>query len=627
MSGSLGERPRPDRLMPRFIVFAIAIALVVTTLTARLVQLQIVQGGYYQERAEGNRIVLQYVPSPRGLVVDRSGKPLVDNVPTFAVKVRPAELPYTRRDAIVARLSELLGMTGSEINEAIDRNPGSRFDLVRVKSDIPADVARVLSEEHLQLPGVEVVVEARREYAYGPLLSQILGYTGAIDSDELRHLRESGYLPDDMIGKTGVESVYETDLRGRYGVEQVERDASGRKLQVLATLEEPVAGNTLQLSIDRQTQDEAERALTWGIQAAGLKRGVIIVMNPQTGEILAMVSLPTYDDNLFARGISTADFNKLVTDTNQPLLNHAIAEQYPPGSTYKLVTATAGLADGKITTSTLVESKPYLMLGDYRYNEWNGRGWGNLDIFGGFAHSSDTFFYQVAGMVGIDRLAYWAGQYGFGKPSGIDLPAEAAGTVPSNAWKQDVFGQAIFPGEVYLAGIGQGYDMVTPLQLLNAYAALANGGKLYQPQVVRQVLAADGTVVRGFKPKLVSKLKVDADILRTMRVAARGVVTSRHTGNLADLPLVVAGKTGTAEFGLRDANGFLPFHSWFVAFVPKSGDAAKPDSQLAVVAFAFDTSRSLGNVATEVVKYFLQLHYDLKVDLRNLQYVQPNGGN
>jgi penicillin-binding protein 2 len=627
VSNWLGDRPRTDRLVPRFIAFGIVVVLVITTLTVRLFQLQIVQGGYYQQRAEGNRIVLQSVPSSRGIVVDRNGKPVVENVPTFAVKIRPADLPYGRRDAIVGRLSDLLGMSASDINQAIDRNPGSRFDLVRIKSDVPADVSRVISEEHLQLPGVEVVVEARRNYTYGTLLSQVLGYTCAIDAEELRHLRDSGYLGDDMIGKTGVEAVYETDLRGRYGIEQVERDASGRKLQVLATLAEPSAGNTLQLSVDLQAQKEAETALKWGIQAAGLKRGVIIVMNPQTGEILAMVSLPTYDDNLFARGISTADFAKLVGDANQPLLNHAIAEQYPPGSTYKLVTATGVLADRKITTSTLIESKPYLMIGDYRFNEWNGRGWGNLDIFGGFAHSSDTFFYQAAAMLGIDRLAYWANQYGFGKPTGIDLPAEAAGTVPSNAWKQDVFGQEIFPGEVYLAGIGQGYDVVTPLQLLNAYAALANGGKLYQPQVVRQILAADGSVVRAFKPALIRKLNASADVLETMRVAARGVVTSRHTGNLVDLPIVVAGKTGTAEFGLRDSNGFLPFHSWFVAFVPKSGDPAKPDAQLAVVAFAYDTSRSLGNVATEIVKYFLQLHYDLKVDLRNLEYVQPNGGN
>jgi penicillin-binding protein 2 len=292
-----------------------------------------------------------------------------------------------------------------------------------------------------------------------------------------------------------------------------------------------------------------------------------------------------------------------------------------------LVTATGALADGKITTGTKLQSKPYLEIGPDRFVEWNGRGWGWLDIYGAFAHSSDTFFYQVAAKLGIDRLAYWGRQFGFGRPTGIDLPAEASGTVPSNAWKQDVFGQDIFPGETYLAGIGQGYDMVTPLQLLNAYAALANGGRLYQPQVVRQIVGPNGEVVRPFTPKLIRKLKANASTLKVMRVAARQVVTIRHTGNLVELPIVVAGKTGTAEFGIRDASGHLPFHTWFAAFVPKGGDPAKPDAQLAVIAFAYDSSRSVGNVATEIVKYFFQLHYDLDVDLRDLKNILPNGGN
>jgi penicillin-binding protein 2 len=627
MGVTAGSRAGNAHLGTRFVVFIVLVVIVLTTLTARLFTLQIANGTYYNERADLNRVVLQPVRSSRGLILDRSGRPVVANVPTFTVRVTPADLQYSRRDAVVARLSSLLGMQAVDINEAIDANPGSRFDSVRIAVDVPEDVARIISEERLQLPGVEVAVESRREYPQGTLLSQVLGYPGPVDAEELRTLREKGYLADDVVGKTGVEAVYESYLRGQYGVEQVERDASGRKLQVLSTVREPEAGASLQLTIDLKTQKEAEQALKWGMGAAKLKKGVVIVMNPQTGEILAMVSLPTYDNNLFARGISSADFAKLTSNPNQPLVNHAVADQYPPGSTYKLVPGTGALADGKITTGTKLETRPYLEIGTDRFVEWNGRGWGMLDIYGGFSHSSDTFFYQVAAKLGIDRLAYWARQFGFGRPTGIDLPAEASGTVPSNAWKQDVFGQTIFPGETYLAGIGQGYDMVTPLQLLNAYAALANGGKLYQPQVVRQIVGANGEVLRPFAPKLIRKLKADASVLRVMRVAARQVVTSRHTGNLVDLPLVIAGKTGTAEFGTRDSQGNLPFHTWFVAFVPKSGDAAKPDAQLAVIAFAYDSSRSVGNVATEIVKYFLQLHYDLKVDLRDLRNILPNGGN
>jgi penicillin-binding protein 2 len=616
----LGSEPWRGRLLPRFAVFGIAVALVLTGLGARLFYLQVARGGYYTGLAQENRVVLQPLPAPRGLMTDRAGRALVTNVPAFAVKVRPADMPFTRRDAIVDRLAGLLEMTPADIKETLDKNPGSRFELVRIASDVPADVARIISEEHLDLPGVEVGVEARREYPFGALLGQVLGYTGAVTAEDIDKLKEKGYLNDDLLGRTGVEAIYEDALRGTYGLEQVERDVSGRKLRVLSTVREAVPGHSLELSIDVKTQREAEKALRWGMELAGLKRGVAVVMNPQTGEILALVSLPGYDNNLFARGISNTDFKRLLNDADRPLLNHAISEQYPPGSTYKLVTAAGALADGKITPETRLMTKPYLQLDSYKFYEWNRSGWGPLNIYDGFGHSSDTFFYQVAGMLGIDRLAHWAREFGFGARTGIDLPAEARGTVPTNAWKMALFGERVFPGETYQAGIGQGYDTVTPLQLLNAYSALANGGKLLQPQVVRRVVAADGSVVRDFKPKLLRRLNIDPEVLETMRVAARRVVTIRHTYNLADLPLVVAGKSGTAEFGKRDKQGRLPFHSWFAAFVPKNGNAAKPDSELAVLAFAYD-SRTKGNMATEVVKYFLQLHYGIKKDYRNFDLV------
>ncbi|MDQ3870954.1 MAG: penicillin-binding protein 2 [Chloroflexota bacterium] len=614
------EGPRRAALLPRFAVFGVATIVVAAGLSARLFYLQVARGGYYTGLAQENRVVVQAVPSPRGLIRDRAGRILVRNLPMFAVKVRPAELPFGRREAIVGRLATLLGIPTAEINETIDRNPGSRFDLVRIASDVPPVVARILSEEHLDLPGVEVVVEARREYPYGPLVSHVVGYNGAVTAEDLERLRPEGYLNDDVVGRTGVEATYEKELRGAYGLEQVERDASGRKIQVLSTVRDAVPGSTVELSLDVATQREAERALRWGMQLAGLKRGVMIVMNPQTGEVLALVSLPAYDNNAFAEGISTADYKRLLADPAQPLLNHAISEQFPPGSTYKLVTGAGALADGRITPNSRLSTRPYLKIGDYKYYEWNKRGWGPLNIYDGFGHSSDTFFFQLAGMLGIDRLAHWAREFGFGARTRIDLPAEAKGTVPSNDWKMALFGARVYPGETYQAGIGQGYDTVTPIQLLNAYCALANGGRLLQPQVVRRVVGPDGKVQRDFRPRLMRRLNIDPSVLETMRVAARRVVTIRHTYNLADLPLVVAGKSGTAEFGKRDSQGRLPFHSWFIGFVPKHGDAARPDSELAAIAFAYN-SRTKGNMATEIVKYFLQLHYGIQKDYRNFDLV------
>jgi penicillin-binding protein 2 len=336
-----------------------------------------------------------------------------------------------------------------------------------------------------------------------------------------------------------------------------------------------------------------------------------------------MVSFPTYDANLFSRGITDAEFDKLLDNPDKPLINHAIGDIQPPGSTYKVVTATGALADKIITTSSTLLSKPYVQLGVTKFWEWNRKGWGPLDIYEGFGHSSDTYFYQLSNRIGMDRLGYWARQLGYGSPTGIDLPNEARGLVPTEQWKMDTFGQEVFGGEVLQAGIGQGYDLATVLQVANSYAVIANGGTLYRPQVVREIRAADGSVARAFEPKVIRKVKAPTSVLTTMRKAARRVVTIRHTYNLVDLPIVVAGKTGTAEFGLRDKDGVLPYSHWFAGFVPKNawvkdnptGDVSKPDSELAFAVFTYD-SRTLGNVATEVAKYYLQLHFGIKEDYR-----------
>jgi penicillin-binding protein 2 len=620
----LDGRPEPVRRLSRFIVFGLVIVLGVGMLTARLFYLQVANGTQYAALSTANRTVLEPIPAPRGLIYDRNGRLLVTNVPTFSVKIRPADLPNSQRDGVVARLAALLKMDSSEINSTIDGNPGSAFDLVRIAQDVDRATANLISEAGYQLPGVEVAVEARREYTDGPMFAELLGYTGPVSAEQLPDLRPRGYQPDDLIGKVGIEKQYETELRGIYGAQSVERDATGRRTQVLQTAEDAKPGASLTLTIDTQAQKDAEKALRWAMKKVGMTRGVVIAMDPQTGEVLAMVSLPSYDNNLFSRGISATDYKALLDNKDKPLINHAVQAHYAPGSTYKLVAGTGGLADKKITPSTKVATKGYLTLGSTKFYEWNRRGWGGCDIYCGFGHSSDTFFYQVAGMLGSDRLGYWANQYGFGAPTGIDLPGEVSGIVPTNEWKQEALGAPMFAGETYQAGIGQGYDAVTPIQLINAYAALANGGTLYQPQLVRDVVGADGTVVRPFEPKVLHKLKVKASVLKVMRNAARNTVLLRHTYNLVDLPIKIAGKSGTSEFGRPDSKGRLPYSSWFVGFTPGdpvNGSFDDTDSKLVVMAFAYD-SRTKGNAATEIVKYFFQLHYDIKKDYRLPQLLE-----
>jgi penicillin-binding protein 2 len=615
-----------DRRPVRFVAFGLATVLLFSALTMRLAYLQISNGTTYAARAEANRTVTVSQPAPRGLVYDRKGRLLVANVASYSVKIKPSDLPFEQRETVARQLGSLLGKQPADILATLDSATGSRFEPVRVASDVPEKTAFLVSESSSQLPGVEVVIETRRQYMTGPLMSHILGYTGQIDPATLARLAPKGYLASDSIGKAGLETTFETLLRGTYGQQLVQRDATGADVQVLQTTQQVVPGASLTLTVDTALQKEAQKALSWGLRAAHLKRGVFIVMNPSNGQILAMVSLPTYDDNLFAKGISTADFKSLQVDKAQPLIDNAVQSQFPPGSTFKLVAGSGALQDKKLTTSTQLHTAPYIIIRGTKFWDWNHRGFGTCNITCGFGNSSDTFFYQVANMLGPDRLAYWAHELGFGKPTGVDLPGEAAGIIPSNQWKIETLGQPMFAGETAQAGIGQGYVAVSPIQMIDAYAALANGGKLYRPQLVQKVVGPDGTVIKSFKPDLIRKLPISSANLRTMRLAARATVTLRHTYNLVDLPVAVAGKSGTAEFNLPDAQGRLPFHSWFVGWVnkdPTSKDFTQTNSQLMFLAFAY-SSQTVGNAATEICKEFLTIHYHIKHNYR-LPYLLVTG--
>lgn len=623
--GRGSDRRVQRSLAPRFIAFGVAIILAVTGLGLRLFQLQVAQGASYQVYLDQQLTTERPVPVARGLMYDRKGRLLVENVPTFVLRIVPAEMPFDVRFEVAERITRLTDIPSRKIIERLDAHTGSQFEPVRL-TDISTETARVIAEDPSLFPGVKVDLEARRSYPHGKLLAHVLGWTGRISGPEYQRLRDNGYYPEDLLGKAGLEATWERVLRGTYGLEEVALNRQGNEILAPVILREPAPGNSLELTIDVKVQRKAEKSLTWAMDRIGVKRGTFLVMNPQNGEILAMVSLPSYDNNEFAQGISTSRYRKLLRDSSKPMLNVAVNEHYPPGSTYKLVTAAGALADGKIGPTTRIKTEPFIEIGDWKYWEWNKQGWGPLNLFDAFGRSSDTYHYRLAGMLGIDRLAYWAHQFGFGRPTGIDLPGEAAGIVPTNAWKERTLNERYFTGELYQAGIGQGYNMSTPLQVLNAYAAMVNGGTLFKPQLVRKILDSDGKVVERVPPQAMRELDIDKSVLRTMRVASRRVVTIRHTSNLVDLPIVVAGKSGTAEFGVRDRQGRLPFSNWFVAFVPKearktqsdpSGVAAvkRDDANLLVLAYLEDT-RTKGNAATEVVKYFLQLHYGLKVDLR-----------
>ncbi len=630
-----GGRNFELRNIYRFGFFAVAVVIAVTSLGARMAYLQVYQHPEAYVAPSQAPDQTEPISSSRGLIFDAKGRQLVKNVVTYSIFVTPADLPRDQEPMVATRLGAVLNTDPVQIEGKIDSATGSMYTPVKIADNVDTASARFIEENVDALPGVTVSAVSKRDYVdpkVDPkLFSQIVGYTGQITEQQYAQLKSLGYTDQDIVGQAGIENSYETVLRGTPGSQTVALDSAGKPIPGLVNKgTDPVPGSSVTLTIDTKEQQYAQTALQWGLTATHVQSGVIIVENPQTGAILAMVSLPTYNDQLFADGISETDFQKLLTDPNQPLLNKAIGAQYAPGSTYKLVTGTAGLQDqpactnavaqysycsgGNFNASTKLLSQPAIVVNGERYKEWNNTGWGPLDIREGLAHSSDTFFYQLARMVGVDRLAYWAQQYGFGRPTGIDLPGEAIGIVPSNQWKIDTFGgnTGMFTGEILQAGIGQGFDASTALQLLDAYCTMANGGNLWQPHVVQSITPPGGKPV-PVQPTLLNKLPASAQTLTTMREATRAVVTSQHTYNLVDMPIKVAGKTGTAEFGVQDKNGRLPYSEWFVGYTPGDpygGDFSKPDSQLAVVAFVYGAD-SYANVATEIVKYYMIEHYGL----------------
>ena len=627
------QAARPSRA--RFVAAAMIAVVLFSLLGGRLFQLQVVDGARYAAQAAAARTVEMPIPASRGLIFDREGRPLAVNTPSWTLYARPADLPASEADrtVVLARAASASGLSLAALQQRLTAFQGSPYDLVPLGSDISREAALLIAERSADLPGISVAAEPRREYLdetgarNGELLAHLVGYTGPVSRTELENLSAEGYLRDDVIGRNGVEASYEDALRGTYGSELLERDSSGRLVKTLERLKDPVPGKSLMLTIDSRIQRIATETLKWGLEAAGVAQGVTIVMNPQTGEILAMVSLPTYDNDKFAAGISAQDYAAYLNDPTKPLRNHAISDIYPPGSTFKLVTGLAALEEGVTTVAQRWPTYGCYQIPDAPAGQclfdWNHRGFGPLSIVDAYAKSSDTFFYQMAVGLGVDRLGGWAEELGFGARSGVRLPTEAAGTVISKEWAQSQGRPDVFTGELAQAGIGQNAIAVTPLQLLNAYAAVANGGHLMRPMIVRGETDGEGNLIREYAPEVIRELAASQADLRTMRIGAREVITTGHATNIGALrvPGALSGKTGTAEFGTPTSQGVLPFHSWFVAYLPS--EAGATDAELAIVTFTY-SAVVRGNVSLEVIKYFFQQYFNLDQDLRREFQVNAN---
>jgi len=591
----------------RFIAMGLAILVVFTTLTVRLYDLQVLNGERYRVLSEQNRVLRLPVEAERGNITDRNGYVLARNIPGFAVTVLPIDLPKGKQQDLASRLGAVVGRDPADIMTIIDRQRGRNpYEPVKVSAKpVARDVALLLTERPELFPSVGVRAESIRSYPDATLYSPVIGYVGAITEDELNDLRDSGYLPTDIIGRTGLELEYEKYLRGTYGWREIERDAAQREIKTLA-YSPPVTGDSVVLTIDDRLQKLLDGELRKGVEEDKFTQAVGIAMNPQNGEVLAMVSIPGYDNNWFVQGITPDQIKSLNSDDRHPLVNKAVGDIYPPGSTFKMVTALSALTAGTATRNTTVNvSSTVMTVSGFNFYDW--RAHGTLNLVDGYAHSSDIYFYTLAGggpmgpnvtPVGPENIYKYGSMLGFGAKTGIDLPGEANGIMPSPAWKLATFDEPWTIGNTYHEAIGQGYVAVTPLQLLNAYAAVANGGTLYTPHLLKEVRDTTGAVVYTQAPIVTRKLAMKPEDLATIREGARKVVTSNHAP-MPGAKLPIAGKTGTAEFGDstgKDSAGRnkLGFHNWFVSFLPQQDlPSTEPNAQIAMAIFTYDSSKSL----------------------------------
>ncbi len=570
----------------------LVVLLAFAALAVQLAHLQLVRGHEFEQRAESNQIRIETVIPSRGLIYDRNGVPLVENQPSYAAAVVAADVPKSQTLQIVARVEQLLGVPALDTTLRIEqaRRSNDPFTPVVLKDALDQTTTFRLREELSELPGVQIVVQPVRRYPQGPLVAGVLGYTGRVDPPEYAALKGKGYLANDHIGKSGVEATYERYLRGVPGREEVEKDASGRQIRKLGG-DPPAPGDDLVLSIDLDLQ---KKATELGQLAANGGQAAAVVMDVHTGEVLALVSLPMYDDNVLSGKIDEATLQRYLNDPNKPLVNHAISEQYAPGSIFKQITGTAALQEGVATTSTTITSNGYILVPNqydpsivYTFKDW--RTLGTLNFYAGVAWSSDVYFYYLAGGyhwyghdfngLGADKLAYYARQYGLGSPTGIDLAGEADGNIPDPAWKEKAFGDVWTLGDTYNMGIGQGFVAATPIQMIRVTAAIANGGTILVPRVVSEVRDAQGHVVVPNVPKVARRLPISSDNFAIMRQAMMDAVAwgSATPAHLADL--VIAGKTGTAEYGAQHPDDTYSTHGWFTGFAPAD------NPQLAVTVF------------------------------------------
>ena len=594
----------------RLVAAASLAVLVIGGLAVKLAQLQVTEGAQLAGMARANTVHRVVLEADRGVIYDRHGVALVANSPVWNLEIIPAALPNDAR-ARAAELADLARITGLQEAELLaELRAADPYGSVRVGQDLTQAQQLAINERLPGLPGASIVQRAIRTYIEPMTFGHVLGYVGPLNEAEVKRLKSAGYQPGEVIGKVGVEAGLENLLRGKNGWADIEVDARG---QIVRTLDRqaPVPGNSVFLSLDAKLQRAAAQSLTAGLVRDQKTAGASVVVDPRTGEVLALVSLPGYDTNLFTHGIGQAAYKKLLDDPNRPLLNRAISGQYAPGSTFKMVTATAGLQEGKITADTLLGCPSYMNVNGWIYHNWAGYNLGRMNVAKALAVSCDTFFYQVAAMVGDVTLAKYARAFGFGQSKGIEMPGVMPGLVPDRIWKQlqcgvpDLNSDACrwSTGDTITFGIGQSYLLTTPLNQAVYVAALANGGSVMKPTLVHDVRDASGHAVQALRPEITGTVPASAANLMAVREGMRQEINPPYNMNYwfraSGVPADGGGKTGTAQWGGSGLD--LPTHAWFVFFAPY----AQPEIALSIFVEKGELSEvQAAPIGVDIMKFY-----------------------
>jgi penicillin-binding protein 2 len=542
------------------------ILIFLVVLACRVFYLDIISGDYYKELSRNNRIRTLVIKAPRGKITDKFGGILVSNIPSMDAVIIPSDLPtgYEERKAIIRTIADILHMEEGFIETAMESQNQKSLESILLKENISQDEALILAEKNKNLPGIMIENTAIRRYENSVIFSPIIGYDGKINREEMA--KNPNYSMTDYIGKTGLEKYYEKELKGKNGAKQVEVDSLGNIKKNIGGIN-PQIGNDLVLNIDEGLQKKIYDSVAGMLEQTGTKTAAVIAIDPSNGAVLAMVSFPSYDNNLFAEGISGEDYGKIINDKSLPLFNRVISGEYPPGSTLKPAVAAAALSEGIINIDTTVnDSTGAIYIGAWKFGDWKIHGM--VDVKKAIAESCDVFFYGIGGGhgniqgLGMDKMKKYENLFGLGNLTGIDLHGEVSGFIPDENWKLETRKEKWYIGDSYHASIGQGFIKTTPLQLANYIAAIANNGILYEPHVVNRIKKNDGNL-EIINPKIIRQNFISNKVLNIVRDGMRQVVVSGTAQTLKDLPIAVAGKTGTAQFGSEGKT-----HGWFVSFAP-----------------------------------------------------------